>query len=271
MPYGEDQLPLPPLASIMEEHDDDDDKLYASTGRGSAQHMPLRNAQRLGHRRHDPQRFGPIPGIPVGTWWARRMDCSTDAVHAPTVAGISGNGEMGCYSLALSGGYSDDVDLGDHFTYTGSGGRKLQGFVDGKRINLRTAPQTFDQSFEDSHNAALLRSAKTGRPIRVIRGYKGESVWSPSEGYIYCGLYTCTRAWMGVGSSGFKVCKYAFERLPNQAPLPVPSDSSIDSAESGLLAASAAPARPRHGWTIEVVVTRASKPCQYHVYPAKGL
>jgi hypothetical protein len=30
-------------------------------------------------------------------------------------------------SLVLSGGYEDDVDNGDEFTYTGSGGRELKG------------------------------------------------------------------------------------------------------------------------------------------------
>jgi E3 ubiquitin-protein ligase UHRF1 len=124
--------------------------------------------------------------------------------------------------LALSGGYADDVDLGHEFTYTGSGGKKLSGLVNGKFLNLRTAPQTYDQSFEDSFNAALRTSSKTRKPIRVIRGYKLDSQWAPLEGYLYCGLYVCTRAWMGDGLSGHKVCKYAFKRLPNQDPLPIP-------------------------------------------------
>lgn len=38
----------------------------------------------------------------------------------PPVAGIHG-GEEGAYSIALSGGYEDDIDLGDCFTYTGEG------------------------------------------------------------------------------------------------------------------------------------------------------
>ena len=38
----------------------------------------------------------------------------------PTVAGIHG-GEDGCYSIALSGGYEDDLDYGECFTYTGEG------------------------------------------------------------------------------------------------------------------------------------------------------
>ena len=38
----------------------------------------------------------------------------------PTVAGIHG-GDEGCYSIALSGGYEDDLDYGECFTYTGEG------------------------------------------------------------------------------------------------------------------------------------------------------
>ena len=43
----------------------------------------------------------------------------------PTVAGIHG-GPEGAYSLALSGGYEDDIDLGDCFTYTGEGKQSYQ-------------------------------------------------------------------------------------------------------------------------------------------------
>lgn len=48
------------------------------------------------------------------------MECSRDGVHRPTVSGIHGN-EDGCYSVALSGGYEDDVDMGECFTFTGQG------------------------------------------------------------------------------------------------------------------------------------------------------
>lgn len=54
------------------------------------------------------KQYGHIPGVEVGRWWASRMDCSTDAVHAPTVAGISGNRDDGAWSVALSGGYPDE-------------------------------------------------------------------------------------------------------------------------------------------------------------------
>lgn len=66
--------------------------------------MSLSRRRRLTFRKQ----FGHIPGVEVGTWWASRMDCSTAAVHAPTVAGISGNAELGAWSVALSGGYPDE-------------------------------------------------------------------------------------------------------------------------------------------------------------------
>ena len=37
------------------------------------------------------------------------------------MAGIHGSDVEGCYSLALSGGYEDDLDYGVCFTYTGEG------------------------------------------------------------------------------------------------------------------------------------------------------
>jgi len=177
--------------------------------------------------------------------------------------------------LALSGGYDDDVDLGDQFTYTGSGGKKLSGFVNGKHLNLRTAPQTFDQSFEDNFNAALLTSSRTGKPIRVIRGYKLNSQWAPSEGYLYSGLYKCTRAWMGNGLSGYKVCKFTFKRLPNQDPLPIldreddkvsdETSSDYDDDREVSQALELSNCNPK-GWIVEVVITktRDDKPSHYN-------
>lgn len=43
-------------------------------------------------------------------------------ISRPTVAGIHGHIESGAYSIALSGGYEDNIDLGECFTYTGEGG-----------------------------------------------------------------------------------------------------------------------------------------------------
>ncbi|KAJ7783826.1 PUA-like domain-containing protein [Mycena maculata] len=174
-------------------------------------------------RLHDPKVFGSIPGIEVGTWWETREGCSADSIHAPWVGGISG-GPHGAYSVALSGGYPDDVDWGYAFTYTGSGGRNLKG-TKANPLNLRAAPQSSDQTFENSFNKALKISSEKKKPVRVIRGFKVDSPYAPYEGYRYDGLYRVEKAWQEKGMEGFLVCKFAFKRLPNQPPLPRRADA----------------------------------------------
>ena len=132
-------------------------------------------------------------------------------VHPPTVAGIFGGAETGAYSVAVSAGYPEDLDLGDTFTYTGSGGREL------KKKNLRTAAQSSDQTLVRG-NAALDKSARTGNPIRVIRGFKAPM--GPVTGYRYDGLYKVIRSYEALNSDNkFKVYKFDFERLPGQQPV----------------------------------------------------
>ena len=141
------------------------------------------------------------------------------------VAGISGNSQVGAWSIALSGGYADElvsrlvtaradlpsVDTGYAFTFSGAGGRDLKGTKTAPK-NLRTAPQTMHQSFDNPLNAALKRSAETQKPIRVLRGYKGSATYAPETGYRYDGLYVVERAWMAKGmTKGLLVCKYAFK------------------------------------------------------------
>ncbi|ORX41032.1 PUA-like domain-containing protein [Kockovaella imperatae] len=221
---------------------DDDEFIHDKEEDEDAKDMARqRNAQRMGVRTQDPKQFGHIPGVEVGRWWASRMDCSTDAIHAPTVAGISGNEEDGAWSVALSGGYPDDVDLGEAFTYTGSGGRDLKGTKNNPK-NLRTAPQTSDQSFSNPKNAALKRSAETRQPVRVIRGFKLDSPYAPLGGYRYDGLYTVEKAWMAAGltrgvvggkSRALMVCRYAFKRVPGQPPLTLRRDEDPTELEEG--------------------------------------
>lgn len=63
---------------------------------------------------------------------------SEAGIHRPHVSGIHGRDSEGAYSIVLAGGYEDDVDNGEEFIYTGSGGRDLSG-------NKRTAEQSCDQ------------------------------------------------------------------------------------------------------------------------------
>ncbi|KAJ8473348.1 hypothetical protein ONZ51_g7927 [Trametes cubensis] len=137
------------------------------------------------------------------------------SVHSGILAGIAGSKHEGCYSVVLSGGYEDDKDDGYTFTYTGCGGRDKKS---GEKP--REGPQTCDQSWSNSRNMSLKVSAYTKKPVRVIRGYKSSSDFAPAQGYRYDGLYVVEKAWMDVGKSGFKVCKYLLKRLPNQPPIP---------------------------------------------------
>ncbi|CAM1306350.1 Uncharacterised protein at_DN0688, partial [Pycnogonum litorale] len=158
---------------------------------------------------------GAVPGIPVGKCWAMRIQCSFDGVHRPVVAGIHGD-QDGCYSIALSGGYEDDLDYGECFTYTGSGGRDLRG-TKNKPKNLRTAPQSKNQTLDGS-NLSLSINVETHQPVRVIRGFKLKSSYAPAEGYRYDGLYYVEKYWYTTGLSGFGVYKFALKRCENQAP-----------------------------------------------------
>ncbi|KAF9474313.1 SRA-YDG [Pholiota conissans] len=71
----------------------------------------------------NPAHFGEIRGFPVGSRWPGRRELCDDGVHAPLTGGIHGRMREGAFSVVLSGGYDDDIDLGNEFTYTGQGGQ----------------------------------------------------------------------------------------------------------------------------------------------------
>lgn len=160
-----------PLSDFVVEGSDDEEHLKQRHGEGLGKGVALA-------RKHNPKRFGSIPDVPVGKAWPLRAGASMDAIHAPLVACISGNPVQGAWSICFSGGYEDNVDKGTSFVLTGAGGRDLKG--NGK--NLRTANQSFNQSFAHPMNGALKRSAETGKPVRVVRGYKTDSEWAPMAG-----------------------------------------------------------------------------------------
>ncbi|KAI0335920.1 hypothetical protein GY45DRAFT_1358257 [Cubamyces sp. BRFM 1775] len=166
-------------------------------------------------RTHSSKVFGHIPGVPIGSTFENRLFLHHSSVHSGILAGIAGSKHEGCYSVVLSGGYEDDKDEGYSFTYTGCGGRDKKS---GEKP--REGPQTCDQSWSNSRNMSLRVSAYTKKPVRVVRGYKSSSDFAPAKGYRYDGLYVVEKAWMDVGKSGFRVCKFLLKRLPNQPPIP---------------------------------------------------
>ncbi|XP_071952260.1 E3 ubiquitin-protein ligase UHRF1-like [Antedon mediterranea] len=175
-----------------------------------------------------PNHFGEIPGIHVGTQWKFRVQVSEVGIHRPHVAGIHGREIEGAYSIVLAGGYEDDEDNGEEFTYTGSGGRDLSG-------NKRTAEQSCDQELTkmnqalarncncplDKKNGGEAKDWKAGKSVRVVRSCKGRkhSKYAPEDGCRYDGIYKIVQYWPEKGKSGFRVWRFLLRR-DDESPAP---------------------------------------------------
>ncbi|CAG8499586.1 13298_t:CDS:2, partial [Acaulospora colombiana] len=192
----------------------------------------------------DPDYFGAIPGVPVGSSWKYRINCSEAGVHRPPVAGIAGKSTVGAVSIILSGGYPEDTDNGFDFIYTGSGGRDL------KTGNKRTAEQTSDQELTktnlalalccdakvDDKKGATAKDWKKGKPIRVCRSEKLKKhnpKFAPDEGIRYDGLYKVVRYWPEKGKAGFIVWRYEMRRDDDE-PAPWTKEGKKYIADLGL-------------------------------------
>jgi putative restriction endonuclease len=141
--------------------------------------------------------FGEISGIKQGDSFKGRKEMVTSSFHRSWGKGIDGNGKQGVAAIVLSGGYEDDKDLGAVIIYTGAGGN-----------DPNTGKQVEDQSWLNTGNAGLLTSMNKGYPVRVIRGHKHKSKFSPASGYTYGGLYSVVDAWVEIGKSNKKICRY---------------------------------------------------------------
>jgi putative restriction endonuclease len=141
--------------------------------------------------------FGEITGVQEGQWFEGRKEMMPTSFHRNWGAGIDGNGSEGTAAIVLSGGYEDDKDLGDEIIYTGAGGN-----------DANSGKQVADQTWTNRGNAGLLKSMNEGLPVRVIRGHKHKSSFSPTSGYTYAGLYSVVDAWQETGKSGFKICRF---------------------------------------------------------------
>ena len=141
--------------------------------------------------------FGEIEGIEEGNWFEGRKEMMPTSFHRNWAAGIDGNGSEGTAAIVLSGGYEDDKDFGDEIIYTGAGSN-----------DPKTGKQIADQTWKNRGNAGLLKSMNEGLPVRVIRGHKHNSSFSPKSGYNYAGLYSVIDAWQETGKSGYKICRF---------------------------------------------------------------
>ena len=145
--------------------------------------------------------FGHIDGIGVGMAFPDRRSLAAVGVHRPVQAGISGSESEGADSIVLSGGYEDDLDLGDVIVYTGQGGR-----------DPGSGQQVANQELRRG-NLALSRNIAYGLPVRVVRGPDPSSRYAPDAGYRYDGLYRVDDSWSERGKSGFQVWRFRLEAL----------------------------------------------------------
>ena len=152
--------------------------------------------------------FGNPDGIKEGTWYPDRAALIEAGLHRHTVAGIDGNGTDGAAAIVVSGGYEDDVDYGDEIIYTGHGGN-----------DPSTGKQIAHQCWDDPGNHGLVISHRKKLPVRVIRGWKHNSTFSPRSGYSYGGLYQVVDYKDKMGKSGFKICQFTLKKIVSEADL----------------------------------------------------
>ena len=146
--------------------------------------------------------FGDIEGIKEGAIFKDRQELRDAEIHLKPVNGIDGNPSVGASSIVLNGGYVDDYDLGNEIIYTGEGGRE-----EGSKKHTK------NQSWDVTGNKALIVSEMHGLPVRVTRGYKHRSAYSPTVGYQYGGLYTITDHFEEKGKDGFVICRFRLEKV----------------------------------------------------------
>jgi len=115
---------------------------------------------------------------------------------------------IGCCSVIVNNDNGASQDHGDTILYAGSGGRR--------RGQNRTAPQSFDQDWENVTNAALRLNHETRQPVRVVRGPKLRGAHGTADsggGYRYDGLFEVAAAEMVRGASGLKTAMFTLRKI----------------------------------------------------------
>ena len=143
--------------------------------------------------------FGHVGSYRPGDTFRNRIDLALSGVHRPRRAGVCGTQQLGAESIVLAGQYEEDDFGEEEILYSGNGGR-----------DPKTGRQITDQ-VATTGILALLQSAETGRPVRVLRKVPAED--GGPEVYRYEGLYRVVSSSFGPGKSGFQV--YVFRLRPN--------------------------------------------------------
>ncbi|MFE9454901.1 YDG/SRA domain-containing protein [Streptomyces sp. NPDC006739] len=177
------------------------------------------------------RKIGHIDGIAPGAEFHRRLQVKRNDLHRDTVRGISWlddeDGSEVADAIVLHGGYEDDRDDWTTVQYTGASPDRDKYKVNGITKLLRS------QSWAYQDNAALKRSHDRGWPIRVIRGWKGDSRYSPINCYRYDGLYEITDIRTAISKSPapdgtpIEICQFDLRRLPEELQDPTSVERQI--------------------------------------------
>ncbi|MEV5435921.1 YDG/SRA domain-containing protein [Streptomyces sp. NPDC052682] len=177
--------------------------------------------------------IGHIEGVAVGAVFHRRADLMRAKLHRTNQKGISWledrDGQEVGDAIVLNGGYEDDEDHWTWVRYTGASPDKDK--------DERTGRLLRSQSWSYRDNAALKRSYERGHPIRVIRGYRGDSRYSLPDDYRYDGLYKIVAIRTAVSKSpapdgsDIKICQFDLERLAD----PLQGSTPVERHVAGLL------------------------------------
>jgi len=161
------------------------------------------------------ERFGEVNGVAVGTVFGKgdfqrlgRQEMSTSGFHQPYVNPEWCVPGVGCYSVIVNNDNGSSQDTGDMIMYAGSGGRR--------RGQNRTAPQSFDQDWDNVTNAALRLNFEKRLPVRAVRGPKllgGHGTAESGGGFRYDGLYRVASAEMVRSSAGLRTAMFELRKM----------------------------------------------------------
>lgn len=157
------------------------------------------------NEKRNPKAIG-ANGLQPGAWWPLQRLALFHGAHGHAIAGISGNPEIGAYSIVVSGkpgGYHDlDDDLGETIFYS--------------------ADNSIDNTDRDrvvaisGRTRSLQTSLRTGQPVRVLRSSGTRRAYAPLEGIRYDGLYTVVRQRERTNAKGGKYLQFELHRLGGQ-------------------------------------------------------
>eukprot|EP01112_Ceratiomyxa_fruticulosa_P015038 TRINITY_DN4376_c0_g2_i1.p1 TRINITY_DN4376_c0_g2~~TRINITY_DN4376_c0_g2_i1.p1 ORF type:complete len:207 (+),score=54.80 TRINITY_DN4376_c0_g2_i1:269-889(+) len=158
------------------------------------------------------------------------MLLNDSGVHRILIGAICGTAKGGAESLLLGLSLEDDVDKGDEFVYTATGGGKRSQPSPSPSSGGIPAPQSPMSQEYTRGTQALLTSYRMGLPVRVIRSWKMKSRYAPYDGFSYDGFYHIVEWWEQPTKSGGSALKFRFRGPMASTPPRYPSGSQNNPA-----------------------------------------